>query len=167
MDNRIRQQLLADVLAESSPPNLRAAMLAETLRLVRQRRRWQQVRQVGSALAVLLLAGWLVWPHQPKNLSVSQLVPRRVLPKSYQLVETRPLPAGALVSTGNFSAVKTVSTEAAVAQVATTSGGFRYINDAQLLALLGNRPAILIRTGPNSEELVFADPEDQKMFSPR
>jgi hypothetical protein len=36
-----------------------------------------------------------------------------------------------------------------------------------LLALLGNRPVILIRTGPNSEELVFADPEDQKMFSPR
>jgi hypothetical protein len=167
MNNRIRQQLLADVLAESSPADLRAAMLAETLRIVRRRRRRQQVRQVGSALAVLLLAGWLMWPHQPGKLSVSQPVPRQVSLRSYQLVETRPLPAGAVVSTGNFSAIKTISTAAAVTQVATTSGGFRYINDAQLLALLGNRPVILIRTGPNSEELVFADPEDQKMFSPR
>jgi hypothetical protein len=38
------------------------------------------------------------------------------------------------------------------------------INDDELLALLADKPAILIRTGPHSEELVFANPEDQKGF---
>ena len=33
-----------------------------------------------------------------------------------------------------------------------------------LLALLADKPAVLIRTGPQSEELVFANPEDQKGF---
>jgi hypothetical protein len=48
--------------------------------------------------------------------------------------------------------------------VQTTTANYRVINDAELLALLGQRPAILIRTGPHSEELVFANPEDQKGF---
>ena len=52
----------------------------------------------------------------------------------------------------------------AVIEVATVSGGFRIINDNELLALLADKPAVLIRTGPNSEELVFANPADQKKF---
>ena len=51
-----------------------------------------------------------------------------------------------------------------VVEIATVSGGYRLINDDELLALLADKPAALIRTGPHSEELVFANPEDQKGF---
>ncbi|MEI9959789.1 MAG: hypothetical protein WDM76_01280 [Limisphaerales bacterium] len=57
-----------------------------------------------------------------------------------------------------------ISSSATVTEIATTHGNFRSINDAELLALVAGRPAILIRTGPDSEELVFANAEDQKGF---
>jgi len=38
------------------------------------------------------------------------------------------------------------------------------INDDELLALVASHPAVLIRTGPHSEELVFANPKDQSGF---
>ena len=78
------------------------------------------------------------------------------------LVRTQPLPASAIVSTRNFSATGFAETVPKVVEVATVSGGFRLINDDELLALLADKPAVLIRTGPHSEELVFANPEDQK-----
>ena len=161
-----KQQLLDEVLAEASPPDFRAALLGETLRLARRRRQWRHTRQTGGVLAVGVLAALLAWQNWPEKISAARpLVKIRVV-TSYQLVETQKLPAGAVVATGSFPVVKTISSEPAVAQIATTGGGFRLINDEQLFALVGPRPAILIRTGPDSELLVFANPEDQKLFSP-
>ena len=82
--------------------------------------------------------------------------------KLYQLVCTRPLSAGALVSTRKFSDTPSAAPVAGVVEIATVSGGYRVINDDELLALLADKPAVLIRTGPHAEELVFANPEDQK-----
>ena len=53
-----------------------------------------------------------------------------------------------------------------VIEIATASGGFHSINDDELLAMLADKPAVLIRTGPHSEELVFANPDDQKLLQP-
>lgn len=161
-----KQQLLDEVLAEASPPDFRAALLGETLRLARRRRQWRHTRQTGGVLAVGVLAALFAWQNWPDKISSSQPPAKIPAAKSYQLVETRTLPPGAVIATGNFSAVKMISSEPAVAQIATTGGGFRLINDEQLFALVGPRPAILIRTGPDSELLVFANPEDQKLFSP-
>lgn len=164
MNDRNNQQLLAEVLADLSPADFRAAALTVTLRAAGRRRRWRQTRQAGGALALIIFATWLAWQRQPpKNIPVSPIA-KVVLAKSYQLVETQPFPAGEMVTTETFPAANRISSDSPVALVATASGGFRYINDAQLFALLGNRPAVLIHTGPQSKELVFANPEDQKQL---
>lgn len=165
MNNRADQEdLLAKVFAEASPPDFRAALLGETLRLARGRRRWRHARRAGGVLAVVVLAALFALQNQPEKISMTQSVARTSIARNYQLVETQPLPASARIATENFLAVKIVSSAATVAQVATAVGGFRLINDGQLLALIGSKPAILIRTGPNSEELVFANPQDRKRF---
>ena len=161
-----KKHLLEDVLAEASPPEFRAVLLAESLRLARRRRRWRHARNAGGGLAVMILAARFAWQNWPEKTSSVPPLAKIPAAKSFQLVETKPLPAGAVVLTGQFSAVKIISSESSVAQIATTGGGFRFINDAQLLALVGGHPAVLIRTGPDSAELVFANPEDQKLLGP-
>lgn len=158
MNGRNEQQhLLNDVLAESSPPDFRAALLGQTLRLARARRLRRQRNRVGGILAAAVLAGFVVWQNRPAKMTTSR-PPRKIsIPKCYQLVETRPLEPAAIVATKSVTGPKTISSEAAVAEVATTSGGFRFINDEELLALFCSRPAMLVRTGPGSEALVFAD----------
>ena len=41
---------------------------------------------------------------------------------------------------------------------------FREINDEQLLALVGKRPAALVRHGTHEAELLFVNPEDTNGF---
>jgi len=158
------EELLADVFAEPAPADFRAAMFGETLRLVRRRRRWRQTRQIAGIFFVLGLL--LIFVRQ-KNLPrpvVSAPPSATAAPKSYELVRTRPLPAGAIVTTGPLRGGQFIASIAGIEIVQTTPGNFRIINDAELLALVAQKPAILIRTGPHSEELVFANPEDQKSF---
>jgi hypothetical protein len=157
-----QKKLLDDVFAESSPPDFRAALLAGTLRQARRRRHWRQARSAAGALAVLLLAGILTWPRPMGKIFTARTATKFAAPKKYQLVETQPLPAGATISTRNLAALKMVSTAAGAVEIATRAGGYHLINDEQLLALLGGSPAALIRTGPDSEELVFANPEDRR-----
>ena len=165
MNNRTDQKsLLADVLAEASPTDFREAMLAETLRLARRRRQFRQVRQAAGVLAVIGLLAVLVAQQFSRQPDVSMPLAKKIVKQSYELVRTQPLPAGALISTRKFSEAQFAASVSTVVAVATVSGGFRQINDNELLALLADKPAVLIRTGPNSEELVFANPEDQKKF---
>ena len=165
MNHRAEQKnLLAEVLAEASPPDFRAAMLAETLRLARRRRQFRQARQAAGILAVISLAAVLTSQQFSKPTTISPPLAKTSIRQSYQLVRTEPLPAGAVVHTRNFAAAGLAVPVPKVVEVTTVSGGFRLINDDELLALLADKPAVLIRTGPNSEELVFANPEDQKAF---
>lgn len=165
MNNRTDQEsLLAEVLAEASPTDFREAMLAETLRLARRRRQFRQVRQAAGVLAVIGLLAVLVAQQFSRQPDVSMPLAKKIVKQSYELVRTQPLPAGAVISTRKFSEAQFAASVSTVVAVATVSGGFRQINDNELLALLADKPAVLIRTGPNSEELVFANPEDQKKF---
>jgi hypothetical protein len=167
MNHRADQEnLLAEVLAEASPADFRAAMLAETLRLARRRRQFRQARQAAGVLAVISLLAVLVAQQFSKPAAIAPTTAKKVAPRSYELVRTRPLPAGALIRTMKFSDAQPAASVPKVIVVATTGGGFRLINDNELLALLADKPAVLIRTGPNSEELVFANPEDQKGLLP-
>jgi hypothetical protein len=155
-------RLLAEVLAEAAPADFRAALLAETLRLARRRRQFRQARRVAGVLTVMsLLAVWVAQQFSPPT-AIAPARVRPVAPPVYQLVCTRPLSAGALVSTRKFSDTPSAAPVAGVVGIATVSGGYRVINDDELLALLADKPAVLIRTGPQTEELVFANPEDQK-----
>ena len=163
MNERIdNQELLAEVLAEASPADFREAMLAETLRLARRRRQFRQARPAAGILVMAGLLVVLVAQHLSGPPVVSPPLAIKIVRQSYELVRTQPLPASAIVSTRSFSAAGFSLSVPKVIEVATVSGGFRLINDDQLLALLADKPAVLIRTGPHSEELVFANPEDQK-----
>jgi len=152
-----QQHLLNDVIAESSLADFRAALLAETLRLARRRRHWRYARQGGGLLSVLFLGAWLAWHGSSIKTSPAGTPQAIPLATSYHLIETQPWPVNVTVTTTEFAGVKVISSEPTIPMVATASGGFRFINDAQLLTLLEPRAALLVRTGPNSEEIVFAD----------
>ena len=158
------EQLLADVLSEAVPAEFRGAMLGETLRRVRRRRRWRQTRRAAAALAALGLTAALLWQNWPEKSAVSQPLANRPVKEGYQLVLTQPLPASAIVTTQPLTSGQFIASAAAIGVVQTTAGNFRVINDAELLALVASHPAVLIRTGPRSEALVFANPEDQNGF---
>jgi len=163
MKNRADQEtLLADILAEASPPDFRAALLAETLRRARQRRQFHHARRAAGILAALVLLAVLLAQQFSKPPAASLPVAQKIARPSYELIHTQPLPASALIHTRNFAGGAAAPVPEII-EVA-TGGGYRLINDHELLALFADKPAILIRTGPNSEELVFANPEDQKRF---
>jgi hypothetical protein len=160
------EQLLADVLSEATPVDFRGVMLGETLRLVRRRRRWRQTRRATALLVVLAACGVLIWqknlPQRPVTSAAA--LPANAVEKNYKLVETQPLPANAIVTTQPMASGQFIASTASVEIVQTRGGDYRVINDDELLALVASHPAILIRTGPHSEELVFANPKDQKGF---
>lgn len=162
--NHDANNLLNDVLAEAAPADLRDAMLAETLRFVRRRRQIRRVRPAAGVLALTSLLVILITQRSAKPPLVSTPPTKQVEQQSYTLIRTQPFAASALVSTKGFSATGLAASVPKVVEVATISGGFRLINDDELLSLLADKPAVLIRTGPHSEELVFANPEDQNGF---
>jgi len=160
------EQLLAEVLAEAAPADFRDAMLDGTLRLVRRRRQFRRMRRMAALLAALGLCGVLIWqrtlPRQPAKCAPAPAA--QAAEKNYRLIVTHPLPASDIVTTRPLAAGQFAASAATVRILQSRGGNYRVINDEELLALLGQRPAVLIRTGPHSEELVFANPEDQKGF---
>ncbi|HEV2435296.1 MAG TPA: hypothetical protein VG077_04800 [Verrucomicrobiae bacterium] len=158
--------LLTDVLTEAATADFRAAMLGETLRLVRRRRRWRQARHAATLLAVLTLCGVFIrrdnLPQKPIA-SVPPPAPKTVR-TSYTLVDTQPLPASDIVTTQPVASGQFITSTPSIEIVQTRGGNYRVINDGELLALVASHPAVLIRTGPHTEELVFANPKDQKGF---
>jgi len=165
MNNSADQKdLVVEVFAEASPPDFRAAMLAETLRLARRRRQFRQARRAAGITVAISLLAVLAAQRFSKPASISTPLAKQIAKPSCEMVRTQPLPANAIVHTRSFPATGFVSPGPSVTEVTTTGGGFRLINDDELLALLADKPAVLIRTGPHSEELVFANPEDQKVF---
>lgn len=159
------EPLLNDVLAEAAPLDFREALLDQTLCLARRRRRWRQTRRLAALLAVAGgLLSVLVWQTLPWHSAAVSTPMANAHSKNYALVRTRPLPAGAIVNTRTLSAGQLVASAATVEMVQTTTGNFRVLNDDELLALVGSRPAALVRVGPNAEELVFVNPADAKGF---
>jgi hypothetical protein len=163
MNNRIDQEtLLAEVFAEGSPADFRAAMLTETLRLARRRRHFRQFRRGLGVFAVMSLLAVFVAQQFSRPTVISRLQAKKIAMPNYELVLTQPLPASMLVVTHSFSMPGPFESVPKIVEITTASGGFHLISDNELLALLADKPAVLIRTGPHSEELVFANPEDEK-----
>lgn len=157
------ERLLDDVLSEAVPADFREALLGETLRLAGRRRRWRQTRRAAALLVALGLLAVLVRQNfPPPPLAPMPVTKAKV--KSYELICTQPLSAGAMVVTRPLSAGQLVASGATTEMVQTSSGNFRVINDDELLALVASRPAALVRLGPHSEQLFFVNPEDEKGF---
>jgi hypothetical protein len=154
-----KEQLLAEVLAEREAGSFREALLTETLGLVRQRRRLRQAWRAGIALVLAGGLGVVLWrsPQSPVMAPPKQS-------RAYATVFSQPLPAAALVSTQPFAASQVVTSTRNAEVVRTASGEVkpREIDDSELLALLGTKPAALVWLAPHSAELVFVDPKDRE-----
>jgi hypothetical protein len=158
-----KPELLDDVLA--APADFREALLDTTLRQVRRRRRFRRARNAAGVLAVLVLLGSLVWQKNAKQSPVA-IAPsvKKTVEQAYTMVNTQPLSPNNIIQTRPFEPPQIITSRATVEIVQTTAGNVHLINDAELLALTATHPAILVRTGPHSEELVFANPQDAKGF---
>jgi hypothetical protein len=75
------------------------------------------------------------------------------------VVHTTPFAAESIVTTRASNPTPfVVSTEfAVVVHTTAVSGGVRLIGDAELLALAGPRPAVLVRLDAHSQRLIFPD----------
>lgn len=155
--NSDQDRLLGDILAEpGGSGDVRDALLNRTLRRVKRRRTVRRVRRVGSGLLVLSMLALILWhvhlPQGPQP-SVHQV--------PYMLARTEPLTGSALVVTQPFAASGLVASGPSqnIATVTTAQEERRYreIDDAALLALTGTNAVVLVRLGPHSAELVFAE----------
>lgn len=164
MNRKTDNELLEDVLAEAAPAGFREALLDQTLRVVRRRRRFRHARNIAAVfVALALLSIVLRKASRPSSIAITP-PPPRPNEKAYTLISTQPLPASSIITTLPPNTVTFITSSPTVAVVETTSGHFRIINDQQLLALVAAHPAVLVRTGPHSEQLVFANPNDAKGF---
>jgi hypothetical protein len=145
--------LLADVLGEGIPADVRDGLLDETLRLVRRRRRFHQGRRAASALAVLAVLGLLVWRHSPPGTGQASL-PR----PPYTLVRTQPLPLADWIVTKPLPSAQLIVSASLdnIVVTAKASMPVRELSDDELLAL-APKPAALVRFGPHSAELVLVN----------
>jgi len=164
MNRKTDNELLDDVLAEAAPAGFREALLDETLRVVRRRHRIRRVRNIAGVFVALTLLGLLILQRTSRPPSVAIAPTPKAAEKSYTLISTQPLSPGSIIITRPPAAVPFVTSTATVTVVETSLGNFRSINDQQLLALVAAHPAVLVRTGPHSEQLVFANPDDAKGF---
>ncbi len=158
------EPLLAAVFAEAEPANFRDALFGETLRRVHRRRRWRQTRRLAGIFVVLGLLGIFVWQKNLPQRTPAPMTAAKTAGRSYTRVRTQPLPARETITTQPLAPGRFVASMAAVDVVQTGRGNYRLINDNELLALLTSHPAALVRTGPHSEQLIFANPEDEKGF---
>ncbi len=155
-DPHDRDNLLDDILTEDGAGDLRTVLLNQTLSAVKRRRVMRRVRAAGSVLSVLLLTavGLLVWhPHTPSRREA------HTREKPYVLVRTATLPEITYLQTTPLGSANLVSSSASpnVVSVETSSNApiYQDIDDATLLALAAPRPAVLVRLGPHSAQLIF------------
>jgi hypothetical protein len=146
------EHLLDDVLAPESGSEFGANVLAETLRGVRRQRRGHQVRRVGGALVVLVVA--LTSSHFLRR-GVKPELAHAPPPLNYQLVVNQPLTADQTVSTHPLTPEQSVTSTITARLVLTVAGGFGEIGDDELLSLAAPQVVALVRRGPHEAELVF------------
>ena len=154
--------LLGDVLSEGAPADFRQALLDDTLRRVRGHRRWRQASRIAGVFSFLALAAALIWREQsPRSRVASAPIAKAT---HCRLIESHPLSSSEMVSSRPLAAQQIISSTSDSEIVQTSPGHCRLINDDQLLALVLGRSAVLVRTGKNSEQLVFADPKNEIGF---
>jgi len=149
------ERLFADALTDTAPAGFREALMGDTLRRARRHRQLRWARKIGAAVAMVTLLSILFWPRTAPRRNSTAEPPA----PSYRLVNTTPLPASAIIVTQPFVDQIAVSTQAVlVITTAQSHDGLRELSDDELLAL-APAPALLVRLGPHSSELVLANPE--------
>jgi hypothetical protein len=162
MSHSRNKKLLSDVLAEESDSDFRETLLDHTLHAVRRKRRFRKARQVAYA-SLMVIGVALIGFHFLASRTTSSK--RSVRP--YILVTSQPLPASAVFSTSRGDSIPVISNSAAIELVTTTESSppLHQLDDNELLALVPS-PALLVRRGPHLAELVFENPDAQRLLSP-
>jgi hypothetical protein len=155
------ERLLDDIFSDAAPEPFRTQLLEVTLRRARVHRRISLARRTAAvALLVVTTVGLWGWrevmvsdPLRQAKVTVRQ--PVSGLP-SYGLIRTLPTEPARLIATTPGTTPVVLTAPASVAVVATQPEQrlFSEINDDQLLMLLAERPAVLVRRGPHDAELV-------------
>jgi len=156
--------LLEDVLGESLSPDFADELLAQTLTQAGRCRRYRAVKRGAAYLGVAaVVTGMLL---VGAFLKVRGRVAVVDTGASCPVVHTMALTPGQVVRTRSLAAVAPVPTFVSVNVVTTTptSGGYRRLGDAELLALLMRHPAALVRLDAQPEKLIFLDPPDAAGF---
>ena len=162
MRNQIdSDHLLNDVLGESFPADFQAELLDRTLRQVRRRRRVRRCSQSLLALALVVAIPLLLWrkPLPPAQVAQSP-------PQAFGVVQSQPL-APSMIVESQAASVRIITTSAdpvTVVQTRASKDLFREIDDEQLLALAGGRPAGLVRDESGHVEFLLLDPYDRNGF---
>ena len=147
-ERRDRETLLNDILAEPGVDGRREKLLARTLGGAKRRRLVRRMRAAGSALATIVVLGFLAWRWvtMPDSGGAEKQEP------AYVLIRTRPLPQAALVETRPLDFVNVISSVPSphVDAFGTRASDPIYmdVDDNTLLALTAPRPAILVALGP-------------------
>jgi hypothetical protein len=146
------ERLFTDALAEAGPADFRESLLGETLHLARRRRRVRQVRRAGIVAGIAIALAMSLWPRTTSRRQNS--APPMT---GYRLIETQPLSASEIVTTQPFTSSIVVSAPApSVFTTADVGDGLRLVNDDELLSL-APAPAVLVRLGPHSAELILGN----------
>ncbi len=158
---RPTERLLADLLEETAPADFRAALLQETLRHARRRKR---VRRLGYAVVAAVIAAFIAGNFHKPGAPLVVINPPGV--SGLTIVQSQPLRPEQIVNTGAGSIREVPSSAGSVAMVDTSVSDRFYIEivDRQLLALLGGKPAALVKQGPDASELIFVNPADRREF---
>lgn len=153
------ERLFADALADEAPAGFREALLSQTLRHARARRRTRQVQRGAVVLAGAVLLAVLTWFTVPKPPSTVPCV-------GCETIHTQPLSAATFVHTVPLKPNQLVTSVATVDSIRTDPAAvtYRMISDAELLALVAPRPAVLVGCGPHCARLIFVNPEDERGF---
>lgn len=140
-------RLLDDVLAESAPGTFRETLLNQTLEQVRHRKQRQRATRI--ALPLLLLAAipllLLERSETRRNGGALPIASQQPSPGDRS---SPPKPLVEIVRTSSAS-VEFIESKPAEALV-------EELNDDELLTMLADTPALLVRHGPGDVELVFA-----------
>jgi len=164
--NSDSKRLLNEIFDDAAPAGFRAAVLDQTLRQVRHRRRMRSVNRGAILAAVLFGASALLVRnarHSPSPITARISTQK---PPTLLVVHSRPLPPAMTVESqpGHVQVVSSSSRDVAMIETGSDRGLYRELTDDELLLLLGDRPAALVRQGPHQAELVFVNPSDEKGF---
>jgi hypothetical protein len=159
---RPNHPLIEDLFHDVLSDDLRARLLAETLRAAHRRIWRRRVTLAALPLAALLVALLILRPA-PRPNTGEAVAARR---PSVFIVSSTPLPDSMIVRTRQDAVelIETGSTALAIVQTPDGARSVQEISDGQLLALLAGRPAAIVRASANDRraQLLLLDPEDSR-----
>jgi len=157
MKNREVSELLQEVLEQGTPAEFQVALMENTLRAARRRKQVRQTVRSGLVLAIVAV-------------TVTFFLHRSVVPlnrveqeSALSIIHSQKLKPGMLLATRE-SVVAVKSSPLTFTAIHTKAGGFKLMDDNELLAFLTKHPAALVRRSNGSADLVFVNPADMEGF---